>query len=74
MEIAVSTTSNKTVEPRKSYTFEAIPEDEETQDELNRRLRKPGEPGYCAPPKRGEARNSQASAVQGEPPAESRKE
>ena len=49
----MNTTPNKTVEPNKSYTFEAIPEDEETQEELNRRLRKPGEPGYRATPKSG---------------------
>ena len=55
----MNTTPNKTVEPRKSYTFEAIPEDEETQDELNRRLRKPGAPGCCASSKNGEAGNSQ---------------
>ncbi len=42
----MSTTSNKTLEPRKLDTFQAIPEDEETPDELNRRLRKPGEPGF----------------------------
>lgn len=41
----MNTTPNKIIEPRKSYSFEATPEDEETQDELNRRLRKPGECG-----------------------------
>jgi hypothetical protein len=46
----VNTPSN-TVEPTKSYTFEAVPEDEETQEQLNRRLRKPGEPGYDTSPK-----------------------
>jgi hypothetical protein len=59
----VNTTPNETVEPRKSYTFEAVPEDEQTQDALNRRLRKPGEPGYCASPKSGEVSNPQPAAA-----------
>jgi hypothetical protein len=41
--------------PRPSFTFDAIPEDEEMQEELNRRLRKPGEPGYCPPAKLAQA-------------------
>jgi hypothetical protein len=56
--IAVNTSPNKTMEPRKSFTFEAIPEDEETQEELNRRLRKPGEAGYGSLPKNGETGNT----------------
>jgi hypothetical protein len=39
-------TSNELEGPRKSYTFDATPEDEATQDELNRLLRKPGDPPY----------------------------
>jgi hypothetical protein len=31
--------------------FELTMDNTEDQDELNRRLRKPGEPGYVAPPK-----------------------
>jgi hypothetical protein len=62
--IAVNTKPDKTVEPRKSFTFEAVPEDEETQEELNRSLRKPGEPGFGSLPKNGEAGNS---APPGEP-------
>jgi hypothetical protein len=68
----VNTPPNNTTEPRKSYTFEAVPEDEETQDELNRRLRKPGEPGYCSPPKSGEVGNSQPGGAHSEPSAEPR--
>lgn len=52
---------NKSGDPTKSYTFDAIPEDEDTQEALNRRLRKPGEPGYCAPPKDGDASSVQAA-------------
>jgi hypothetical protein len=69
----MNTSPNKTVEPRMSYTFDAIPEDDEHQDELNRRLRKPGEPGYCLPTTNGEAPNSQSDAARGEPSVESRK-
>jgi hypothetical protein len=32
--------------PRVAIHVDAVPEDEATQEELNRRLRKPGEPGY----------------------------
>ena len=31
--------------------FELTMDNTEDQDELNRRLRKPGEPPYCPPPK-----------------------
>jgi hypothetical protein len=41
--------------PRGSYTADAIPEDDERQDELNHRLRKPGEPAPC-PPEKNSAR------------------
>jgi hypothetical protein len=34
-----------------SYTVDAIPEDDETQEYLNRTMRKPGEPGYVPPTK-----------------------
>lgn len=34
-----------TANARKIYTIDAIPEVEEKQEELNRRLRKPGEAG-----------------------------
>jgi len=54
----MNTNPDKTVEPRKSFTFEAIPEDDETQEELNRRLRKPGESGYGSSAKNGATGNS----------------
>jgi hypothetical protein len=44
----------KNEDPRQSYTFDAIPEDDERQEELNRVRRKPGEPGYCRPAAREE--------------------
>jgi hypothetical protein len=53
-------TPKESVEPRKSYTFDAIPEDEETQDELNHRLRKPGEPNYDTSSTNGAAGNSKS--------------
>jgi hypothetical protein len=69
----MNSTPGKAVEPRTSYTFDAIPEDDETQDELNRRLRKPGEPGYCPPAKTGEASSTQPGNAQGEPSVQPRK-
>lgn len=51
-------TPHETVQPRNTYTFEAVPEDAETQEELNRRLRKPGEPGYHAPRNSAEPSNA----------------
>jgi hypothetical protein len=45
----VDTPPKKAEEPRLSYTFDAILEDEKTQNELNQRMRRPGEPGYRAP-------------------------
>ena len=59
-------TPKKTQEPRRSYTFDAIPDDNETQDELNRRLRKPGELGYCPLVKKGEASDCQMDGAQGD--------
>ncbi len=41
--------AKNTDQPRLCYQFDAIPEDAETQEELNRRMRKPGESGYCPP-------------------------
>jgi hypothetical protein len=54
----METAPKKTEEPRLSYQFDAIPEDEATQDELNRRMRKPGEPGYCPPGKKSTVSHS----------------
>jgi hypothetical protein len=48
--------------PRASYTVDAIPEDGDRQDELNRRLRKPGEPGHCPPEKKTADVTSQTDA------------
>lgn len=45
----VNATPNQPEGQRPVYAFDAIPEDEATQEEPNRRLRKPGEPGYCPP-------------------------
>jgi hypothetical protein len=44
---------------RASHTVDAVPEDEQRQDELNRRLRKPGEPGHCPPEKKSAPVESQ---------------
>ena len=41
------------------YTVDAIPEDDERQEELNRTMRKPGEPGYCAPYRDGDRTEQQ---------------
>jgi hypothetical protein len=54
--------------PRKCYSFEAILEDDATQDELNRLMRKPGDPPYdptakwMDPPKSNSA-NAEGSGV-----------
>jgi hypothetical protein len=63
----VETTPKPTEEPRLSYTFDAVPEDEATQDELNRRLRKPGEPGYCPPAKKKDAPQGKDDHAQTDP-------
>jgi hypothetical protein len=43
---ATTATPNKTEASRHCITVDAIPEDEERQDELNRIRRKPGDPPY----------------------------
>ena len=52
---------------RVSYMFDAIPEDDDRQTELNRRLRKPGESAACAP-----SGNANAYGPAGSATAESR--
>jgi hypothetical protein len=42
----VSTSPHMTEGPRTVITVDAIPEDEDRQDELNRTMRKPGDPPY----------------------------
>ncbi|HYV34484.1 MAG TPA: hypothetical protein VE988_02195 [Gemmataceae bacterium] len=39
----MNTPPNAAKPPRRSFTFDAVPEDEDKQDELNRLMRKPGE-------------------------------
>jgi hypothetical protein len=52
-----------------SFTFDAIPEDDEVQDELNRLLRKPGDPPYdptakwLDPPKSSTVKTDGAAAA-----------
>ena len=41
--------TSETERPHAIFHFEAIPEDEQVQDELNRRLHKPGEPSCRTP-------------------------
>ncbi len=53
----MSATPKKSENAPTAHTFDAIPEDEEKQDELNRRLRKPGEPAYSPPAKTAEAKS-----------------
>jgi hypothetical protein len=51
--------------PGYTQTFDAIPEDDERQEELNRTMRKPGEPPYCPPvskPKSAPAESDQKNA------------
>jgi hypothetical protein len=42
----MATSEEKPRKERIVIHYDAVPEDEATQEELNRRLRKPGEPGY----------------------------
>ena len=54
----------KTYGPGFSQTFDAIPEDEERQEELNRLMKKPGEPGYRPPVKKTEPANTKSDDAQ----------
>ena len=47
----------------KVQVFELTMDNSEDQDRLNRRLRKPGEPDRCSPPKSGDAQRSDSTAV-----------
>jgi hypothetical protein len=69
----METTPKKIDEPRLSYTFDAVPEDEETQDELNRRMRKPGEPGYRPPGTKTDVSQSMDDHVPIDPTAGAKK-
>jgi hypothetical protein len=42
--------------------FEVTMDNPEDQDELNRRLRKPGEPGHCPPPKSAPTAHGKSTA------------
>jgi hypothetical protein len=42
--------------------FELTMDNAEDQDELNRRLRKPGEPDSCSPPQTGRTSHSKSTA------------
>jgi hypothetical protein len=53
--------------PTNSYTSELPYDNDLDQDQLNRVMHKPGEPGYCPPGKRAEPPKSQPSGAQGEP-------
>jgi hypothetical protein len=46
--------------------FEVTMDNTEDQDELNRRLRKPGEPPYFAPTKAPDARKLPSADISGE--------
>jgi hypothetical protein len=65
--------SKKTPEPRHCIFVDAVPEDEERQDELNRTMRKPGDPPYNPNAKWLDPANSTPSSGQTEPPAGSQK-
>jgi len=47
---------------RAVQVFELTMDNPEDQDELNRRLRKPGEPAPCPPPKLGQTAHDEATA------------
>jgi len=55
----MDSTPQRSEEPRASFTFDAIPEDDERQEELNRTMRKPGEPPYYPPGKKPNATGPQ---------------
>ena len=53
-------TQPKTYGLKKFYTVDLPYDNDLDQDELNRRLRKPGEPGYVPPPDTPDAADSTA--------------
>jgi hypothetical protein len=61
----VSPSPNKTEGPRTVITVDALPEDEERQDELNRTMRKPGAPPYNPNAKWLDPADSTPNSVQG---------
>ncbi len=58
--------SYKTSGAGKIQVFEVTMDNTEDQDELNRRLRKPGEPPYVAPSNAGDAGELPPAKVVGE--------
>jgi hypothetical protein len=52
--------NHETRGPKDSYTFELPYDNDLDQDELNRRLRKPGEPGYQPPANETDRADSKA--------------
>jgi hypothetical protein len=72
-EVEVEHTNHDTPKPTDSYTFELPYDNDLDQEELNRRLRKPGEPGYCPSAKRGEATDSPNGGPQAPSDTEARK-
>ena len=54
----MATNANETHGPGEIQVFELTMDNDEDQDELNRLLRKPGEPGYCPPAKKAKAAQS----------------
>jgi hypothetical protein len=51
MEFPMAENSERTYGAGGVQVFEVTMDNDEDQDELNRRLRKPGEPEYCPPVK-----------------------
>jgi len=66
-EISMAEDSNKTSGPAEVQVFELTMDNDEDQDELNRRLRKPGEPECCPSAKPVKATNSPPASAQALP-------
>ncbi len=68
--------SKKTSDPAEVQVFELTMDNDEDQDELNRRLRKPGEPAPPAKPANSPPAGARAKPAteprKGEPPSSSR--
>jgi hypothetical protein len=72
-EIPMAKNSNETCGPAEVQVFELTMDNDEDQDDLNRRLRKPGEADCSQPSKPVKAADSSPPGVQGKPTTEPQK-
>jgi hypothetical protein len=72
-EIEVEPGKHETPGPGNSHTYELPYDNDLDQDQLNRRMRKPGEPGYRPPEQGKKPTISQGDSGEGPAGAEPRK-